>query len=110
MEVEKDITVAPLAEVMVASESGMEGLIPIVETKTITITMPDTTQVVTKVETKWATVTKTVTVQTPGPERVVTVTKTVTEYVDRRYLPGYYAYAAVTIYYPYSAFIFIRGG
>ena len=93
MIVEKNVTVAPLAEVM--ATSGMEGMTPIVETTTVTVTMPYTsyttviqgttstiteyqTRTLTKIQTKWKT--KTVTTTIVKPE-YVPVTTTVTKYV-----------------------------
>ena len=68
MIVERNITVAPLAEVMVASESGMAGMTPVIETRTITVKVPYTTRV-----------TETKTVYQPGQTITYTTTYTVTE-------------------------------
>ena len=100
MIVEKNITVAPLAEVLGTFESGMEGMTPTVETVTVTVSVPYTTylathmttigghvytvtQVITKykyytitqVKTKWKTTTVTKIKRVPKPYPV-TVTKT----------------------------------
>ena len=107
MIVEKNVTVAPLAEVM--ASSGMEGMTPVVETTTITVTMPYTsyvttylttvqgqvstitqtitqyqTRTLTKTRTKWktTTVTKIQTIPKPYP---VTVTTTKTQKVPEPY-------------------------
>jgi len=114
MIVEKNVTVAPLAEVMMSSESGMGSWEKVVETTTITVTMPYTsyvttylttgakgevttvtqtitqykTHTLTKVKTKWKTTTTTVTVVTEKRVEVpvtTTVTKTVTKYITRVY-------------------------
>lgn len=133
MIVEKNVTVAPLAEVMATSESGMEGMTPIVETTTVTVTMPYTsyvttylttaaggqtttitqtiteyqTRILTKVKTKWLTTTTTVKVPEPY---AVTVTKTVTKYVTGLPEEPYKYYSGVIILtWPYSEFVFIRG-
>ena len=93
MIVEKNVTVAPLAEVM--ASSGMEGLTPETTTTTITVTIPYTsyttviqgttstitqyqTYTLTKVKTRWKTTTVTTTVKVPEPYPVTT---TVTKYV-----------------------------
>ena len=68
MIVEKNVTVAPLAEVMVSSESGMEGMTPIVETKTVTVTIPYTSYV-----------TKITATYQPGQTITYTTTKTITQ-------------------------------
>ena len=43
MIVEKNVTIAPLAEVMGMAESGMEGMTPTVETVKVTVSVPYTT-------------------------------------------------------------------
>ena len=95
MIVEKNVTVAPLAEVITGAESGMGGMTPIVETTTITVTMPYTsyvttylttvegqvstiTQSITKYKTRTLTLTKT---QTKWKTTTVTATKTSTQTV-----------------------------
>jgi len=85
MIVEKDITVAPLAEVMVASESGMAGMRPVVETRTITVTVPYTTKVT---ETELIilpgqTITYTTTYAVTEPGTTYTKTQTVTSIVTQ---------------------------
>jgi len=108
MIVERNVTVAALAEVM--ATSGMEGMTPVVETTTITVTMPYTsyvttylttgaggqvstitqtitqyqTRTLTKTRTKWktTTVTKIQTIPKPYP---VTVTTTKTQKVPEPY-------------------------
>ena len=100
MIVEKNVTVAPLAEVMGFAESGMQGMTPTVETVTVTISVPYTTYLttymttgaggtvstvtqvvtsyqyytITQVKTKWKTTTKIVKVPEYRPY-TVTVTK-----------------------------------
>ena len=68
MIVEKNVTVAPLAEVMVSSESGMEGMTPIVETKTVTVTIPYTNYV-----------TRITATYQPGQTITYTTTRTITQ-------------------------------
>lgn len=135
MIVEKNVTVAPLAEVMAAS--GMEGMTPVVETTTVTVTMPYTsyvttylttgaggqvttvtqtvteyrTQTLTKVKTKWKTTTTTVKTTIYKYEYIpVTTTITVTREITNYYGGGPpYTYSAVMLTWPYSEFIFIAG-
>jgi len=96
MIVEKNVTVAPLAEVMGFAESGMQGMTPTVETVTVTISVPYTTYLttgaggvtstvtsyqyytITQVKTKWRTTTVTKIKKVPEP---YAVTVTVTKYV-----------------------------
>ena len=70
MIVEKNVTIAPLAEVITGAESGMGGLTPIVETTTITVTMPYTS---------YTTTTLTSYVVTGAGGQITTVTKTLTK-------------------------------
>jgi len=118
MIVEKNVTVAPLAEVMMSSESGMGGWEKVVETTTITVTMPYSsyttviqgttstitqykTHTLTKTLTKWKTKTKTIT-------KTVTKTKTVTVSHGGNWYGGGPPYSGVLlIKWPYSEFIFI---
>ena len=123
--VEKNVTVAPLAEVMGFAESGMEGMTPTVETVTVTVSVPYTTYLttgaggtvstvtsykyytITQTKTKWKTTTKTVTKTVKeGYPVYITVTKTITVTRDWRFLSG----VSVLIRWPYSEFIFIRAG
>ena len=138
MIVEKNVTVAPLAEVI--ASSGMEGATPIVETTTITVTMPYTsyittylttaaggqtttmtqtiteyqTHILTKVKTRWKTTTTTVTTTTTttvkeGYPVYITVTTTKTKYVFIEDQMYAHGYSAVILYWPYSEFVFIAG-
>ena len=119
MMVEKNITVAPLAEVITGAESGMGGMTPIVETTTVTVTMPYTsyvttylttgakgqvstitqtitsykTRTLTQVKTKWKTTTTTVVTTVKREVPIITtttVTKTVTKIVTKTVGGGYY--------------------
>jgi len=138
MIVEKNVTVAPLAEVLVSSETGMGGMEKTVETTTVTVTIPYTsyvttylttgaegqvttitqtiteyqTRTLTKTRTKWKTTTTTVTttVKEGYPVYItVTTTKTVTKTVEGRPWGIGPGYSGVILlYYPYSEFIFIN--
>ena len=118
MMIEKNVTVAPLAEVITGAESGMGGMTPIVETTTITVTMPYTsyvttylttvegqvstitqtitqyqTRTLTKIQTKWKTTTTTVVTTVKREVPIITtttVTKTVTKIVTKTVGGGYY--------------------
>ena len=114
MIVDRNVTVAPLAEVMAQAEAGMGGMEKIVETRTVTVTIPYTSYVTTilttgaggqittitqtiteyqtrtliKTRTKWKTTTVTTTVISVSKEIVpvtTTVTKTVTRFITRVY-------------------------
>ena len=138
MIVDKNVTVAPLAEVLVSSETGMGGMEKTVETTTVTVTIPYTsyvttylttgaegqvttitqtiteyqTRTLTKTRTKWKTTTTTVTttVKEGYPVYItVTTTKTVTKTVEGRPWGIGPGYSGVILlYYPYSEFIFIN--
>jgi len=129
MIVEKNVTVAPLAEVITGAESGMGGLTPTIETTTITVTIPYTsyitthlttnaqgqvttitqtitsykTHTLTQVKTRWKTTTTTTTITSISKE-VVTKTITVTKYAN---IYGPLAGVVITIRWPYSEYIFI---
>ena len=91
MIVEKNVTVAPLAEVMASAESGMIGAQPQVITVTHTITMPYTSYVTKYLTTYYPGQTVTITVTQPGTTYVttkvltqattMTMSKTTTEYI-----------------------------
>ncbi|MEM4497602.1 MAG: hypothetical protein QW692_02110 [Nitrososphaerota archaeon] len=105
MIVDKDVTVAPLAEVFLTGESGMQGLTPMLETMSATITRDGTTYVVTNVITKWQTTTITTT-RIVTERYPVTVTITVTKVGN---IIGPLA-GVLLMKWPYSEFIFIAGG
>jgi len=125
MIVEKNVTIAPIAEVMTTVESGMAGIRQEVVTVTHTVTIPYTsyttvvsgttytkteymTRTLTQVKTRWKTTTTTVTVKVPEP---YPVTKTVTiTVVKHGNVYGPLAGVVITIRWPYSEFIFIKGG
>jgi hypothetical protein len=125
MRVERNVTVAPIAEVMTSGEIGMGTLQTETVTNTITVPVgPDQyrTITVTSVRTKVVTTTITTTTTIISRERetivvTTTVTKTVTvsagsggEYYGGggwRYVP---MSSVILIQYPYDAFIFIGRG
>ncbi|MEM3908159.1 MAG: hypothetical protein QXZ17_15080, partial [Nitrososphaerota archaeon] len=136
-EMKADVTVAPLAEVMVGGESGMGGYTT--ETVTKTVVLPASTSVVTRVVTETVgggvvtrtvtntitaystytvkdtvTVYKTETVRTEltvTKDRTVTVTKTETVVKTITSYTSYGYHAGVLILsHPFSEFIFIGGG
>ncbi|RLI39614.1 hypothetical protein DRO64_10295, partial [Candidatus Bathyarchaeota archaeon] len=80
MIVEKNVTVAPLAEVMGFAESGMEGMTPTVETVTVTISVPHTTYLTTHLTTYLTTYVTTY-VTTGAWGQTMTVTQTLTNTV-----------------------------
>lgn len=129
MIVDRNVTIAPLAEVV--SEAGVGGWTPQATTQTITLTKTTATtitkttiiggktitltqtltktqlQTITKVKTLWKTktITTSVTIQ-QNVDRTVTVTKTVTKYVPVNYILGG---VTLTLTWPYSEFVFIAG-
>jgi len=106
MIVDKNVTVAPLAEIFLSGESGMQGLTPMLETMSATVVKEGTTYVVTNVITKWQTKTVTTTAYVTKPVPV-TVTITVTKAGN---IVGPLA-GVLLMKWPYSEFIFIaRGG
>ncbi|MEM4497625.1 MAG: hypothetical protein QW692_02225 [Nitrososphaerota archaeon] len=101
MIVDRNVTVAPLAEVFLTGESGMQGYTPVLETVTAVVTKEGTIYTVTNVVTKWQTKTVTTTV-TQISEKTVTVTVT-----KAGSIVGPLA-GVLFMKWPYSEFIFVR--
>jgi len=83
MIVDKNVTVAPLAEVMAQAEAGMGGMEKIVETRTVTVTIPYTSYVTTILT-------------TGAGGQVTTITQTITEYQTRTLTKTYTKWKTTT--------------